>query len=74
MELELFSKFHFPADTRRLLLSLLSATKNQLIANPPETYNNLPMPIEKHFDIPFIATLALREKQIQQNYRPLIPC
>ena len=30
------------------------------------------MPIEKHFDIPFIATLALREKQIQQNYRPII--
>jgi putative DNA methylase len=30
------------------------------------------MPIEKHFDIPFIAALALREKQIQQNYRPII--
>jgi adenine-specific DNA methylase len=30
------------------------------------------MPIEKHFDIPFIASLALREKQIQQNYRPII--
>lgn len=30
------------------------------------------MPIEKHFDIPFIANLALREKQIQQNYRPII--
>lgn len=28
--------------------------------------------IEKQFDIPFIADLALREKQIQQNYRPLI--
>jgi len=28
--------------------------------------------IEKHFDIPFIADLALREKQIQQNYRPVI--
>ena len=28
--------------------------------------------IEKHFDIPFIADLALREKQIQQNYRPII--
>ncbi|MBL7179871.1 MAG: hypothetical protein ISS65_06630 [Desulfobacterales bacterium] len=24
------------------------------------------------FDIPFIANLALREKQIQQNYRPII--
>lgn len=30
------------------------------------------MTIEKHFSIPFIAGLALREKQIQQNYRPII--
>lgn len=30
------------------------------------------MAIEKHFNIPFIASLALREKQIQQNYRPII--
>jgi adenine-specific DNA methylase len=28
--------------------------------------------IEKTFDISFIADLALREKQIQQNYRPII--
>jgi hypothetical protein len=28
--------------------------------------------IEKKLDIPFIADLALREKQIQQNYRPVI--
>jgi len=28
--------------------------------------------IEKEFDIPFIADLALREKQIQQEYRPII--
>jgi len=28
--------------------------------------------IERHFDIAFIADLALREKQIQQNYRPVI--
>ena len=28
--------------------------------------------IECKFDIPFIADLALREKQIQQNYRPII--
>jgi len=34
---------------------------------------NDPMPIEKHFNIPFISSLALREKQIQQNYRPIIP-
>ncbi len=28
--------------------------------------------IERDFDVPFIADLALREKQIQQNYRPVI--
>ncbi|MDO8447154.1 MAG: DNA methylase [Deltaproteobacteria bacterium] len=28
--------------------------------------------IEKNFDIPFIASLALKEKQVQQNYRPVI--
>ncbi|MBN1676541.1 MAG: DUF1156 domain-containing protein [Kiritimatiellae bacterium] len=28
--------------------------------------------IERRIDIPFVAGLALREKQIQQNYRPLI--
>jgi len=30
------------------------------------------MSIEKKFDIPFISSLALRERQIQQNYRPII--
>ncbi len=30
------------------------------------------MTIESKFDIPFVAGLALREKQIQQNYRPII--
>lgn len=30
------------------------------------------MSIETRFDIPFVADLALREKQIQQNYRPII--
>ena len=28
--------------------------------------------IERYFDVPFIAGMALREKQIQQNYRPII--
>jgi putative DNA methylase len=28
--------------------------------------------IEKNFDISFVAELALREKQVQQNYRPII--
>ena len=30
------------------------------------------MSIESRFDVPFIAALALREKQIQQSYRPVI--
>ncbi|HVY20689.1 MAG TPA: hypothetical protein VHA70_11525 [Bauldia sp.] len=30
------------------------------------------MSIEDRFDIPLVAGLALREKQIQQNYRPII--
>ena len=30
------------------------------------------MSIESTFDVPLIAALALREKQIQQNYRPII--
>lgn len=30
------------------------------------------MSIERNFDVPFIAALALREKQVQQNYRPII--
>jgi adenine-specific DNA methylase len=30
------------------------------------------MTIESHYDIRFVAELALREKQIQQNYRPII--
>ncbi len=30
------------------------------------------MTIEQNYDISFVAALALREKQIQQNYRPII--
>src|SRR5690606_29530657 len=32
----------------------------------------LKMAIERRFDVPFVSQLALREKQIQQNYRPWI--
>jgi hypothetical protein len=28
--------------------------------------------IEGSFDVPFIADLALREKQIQQSHRPIV--
>lgn len=30
------------------------------------------MTIETKFDVPFVSGLALREKQIQQNYRPIV--
>ncbi len=30
------------------------------------------MSIEQRFDVPFVARMSLREKQIQQNYRPII--
>ena len=30
------------------------------------------MSIEQRFDIELIAAMALKEKQIQQNYRPVI--
>jgi putative DNA methylase len=30
------------------------------------------MAIETNFDVPFVAAMALKEKQIQQNYRPII--
>ena len=30
------------------------------------------MTIERNFDLPLIAAMALKEKQIQQNYRPII--
>jgi putative DNA methylase len=28
--------------------------------------------IERDFEIPFVAGMALREKQVQQNYRPVV--
>ena len=40
-----------------------------LFARPSSVVDEM---IEQHFDIPFVADLALREKQIQQNYRPII--
>lgn len=30
------------------------------------------MSIERRFDVPFVSAMALREKAIQQNYRPVI--
>lgn len=33
---------------------------------------NMHCMIEQRYDIPFVANLARREKQIQQNYRPII--
>jgi len=38
--------------------------------SPSETTG--PGGIERAFDVPFVSQLALKEKQIQQNYRPII--
>jgi hypothetical protein len=46
--------------------------RSQLVAFTASTGYTCAMSIEKRFDIPFISALALREKQIQQNYRPII--
>jgi putative DNA methylase len=35
-------------------------------------FENRQMAIEKQFDVSFISNLSLPEKQIQQNYRPII--
>ena len=41
------------------------------ISEPSLSPGGLSM-IENDFNIPFVANLARREKQIQQNYRPVI--
>src|SRR5258708_17452746 len=45
-----------------------SRLRTQIQCHQPE----VGMAIEQRFDIPLVAGLALREKQIQQNYRPII--
>jgi putative DNA methylase len=42
-----------------------------LLCGPHSRQSRFAM-IERRFDIQFVAALALREKQIQQNYRPVI--
>ena len=39
---------------------------------PSQKAHPLGQGIERHFDVAFVSGLALREKQIQQNYRPII--
>lgn len=41
-------------------------------ASPPAPIATYPVGIERGFDVPFTAELALKEKQIQQNVRPVI--
>src|SRR6266851_2690989 len=52
-------------DTATTQLGKTSRTKN-LITKSEEDM------IEKDYDVSFVAAMALREKQIQQNYRPVI--
>src|SRR5574337_1272362 len=43
-----------------------------LDVRPSADASTLGKGIERDFDVPFVADLALREKQIQQNYRPIM--
>lgn len=44
----------------------------EMVAEGVESAPAASMTIERNFDVPFIAAMALREKQVQQNYRPII--
>ncbi|NJD69176.1 MAG: DUF1156 domain-containing protein [candidate division NC10 bacterium] len=46
--------------------------RNKLPVRSTTNPTTLGKGIERQFDVPFVAELALREKQIQQNYRPII--
>ncbi len=53
--------------------SAVAASQMPLFREPrqPRSENGA-LGIERAFDVPFVAQLALKEKQIQQNYRPVI--
>ena len=52
-------------------LCRLSCQRRPVTCEADRMKNNA-MNIENDFDISLIASLALKEKQIQQNYRPII--
>lgn len=61
------------ADIGGLLTGFSTAKiRSESTRTPSETGTSKLNMIEKTFDIAFVADLALREKQIQQNYRPVI--
>jgi putative DNA methylase len=70
--------FHNPyggsSQNRSRDLSADGARSEQLCFRPNALtcVNRGTVSIEERFDVSFIAALALREKQIQQNYRPII--
>jgi len=50
-----------------------AAVQQPLLEEPPRQRRaRLDAGIERRFDVPFVARLALKEKQIQQNVRPVI--
>ena len=54
-------------------MSLQVPIQAKLFPSPSRPYlSGAGRGIERQFNIPFVAGLALREKQIQQNYRPTI--
>jgi len=54
----------------QMLVRKLNETLNSQL--PTFRFTQRHRMIERHFNVPFVAALALREKQIQQNYRPVI--
>lgn len=67
----------FPSDAEgtempKIMTGLMPTERNPLPVRSATGPTALGKGIERQFDIPFVAELALREKQIQQNYRPII--
>ena len=55
-----------------LICAFVEALRRSYNAEKRSVKAGLPPLIEKSFDIAFVAQMAQREKQIQQNYRPVI--
>ena len=72
------SRGWFAAPSRRFSPGIGQHQSDQLsprlrAARPPNVWpDDAAMSIERRFDVSLVAQMALREKQIQQNYRPII--
>lgn len=53
-------------------MGVVSALRDECQLVTPISARSEPFALERRFDAAFIARLALREKQVQQSYRPMI--